>query len=326
MVQALPARTAWTLPTIISVLERWKRAHKPYDRIASLAWFRFTMEKDKKVVLRRLSKQAGMPKRLLLSQHALDQLLARLRYPKELYEALPNKLNRQNLNYLMQHKPYSKKKMRLRIIDRNTVRAVLSDRFRPFDNIRLVRLLMPQLGSVSVNWYFNAEMILHISVLYQQQIQTNVAGIVQQGIHVSNSEVGVRSVTVASYVYRFVCENGLIGVEIQRFWHVGNLRRLRGDIVGAVKTARDGAADITRQFSAAASKDVIRPKAFIRKILEDRGLSLGLFSVVFSALPTHMQSRTNQFELSQAFARAANSFNGDRAYELRQAAVYVLGV
>lgn len=317
-----------TLRTIIKDLERWKKTHKPYDRLARLGWFQFTIEAGKQAVLRRMGKRAGMPRRLLLSQHALGQLITSLGYTKSLYRRLSKELNIRKINVLMQHKDYSKKKVRLRIIDRNTVRAVVSDKFRPFDNIKLLSMLVPRLGSVLVSWYFNDEMVLHASLLARRQIPLKPNDPLRRGLHISNSEVGVRSVTITSYVYRKVCENGLIGIKVHRFRHVGTSRRLRRDIILAFDRAQADADKVIDKLRVADEEAIKNPKAFLDKLAKTRRLTLKQVEATRQAMPGGRWRPTDKFELSQALAKAANNkkFDGDPAYKLRQAAVYVLGV
>ncbi|MGD9116480.1 MAG: hypothetical protein PVJ61_04800 [Dehalococcoidia bacterium] len=313
-----------TLQAIIKDLERWKKKHKPYDKLPRLSWFRFTIGADRQGILVRRKMIAGMPKRLFLTRHALNQLLNTLGYTMGLYKRLPNQLNVRNINHLLQHRDYARKKYRLRIIDRNIVRAVLSEKYRPFDNLELLKMLVPILGTVLVSWYFNDEIMIHAYLLARRRLLFKPGDPVRRGLHLSNSEVGARSVTVTSYVHRESSDNGFIGTRVFRFKHVGTIRGLRNRILRAFARAKTGDDEIIGSLRNAQKEVIKNPRAFINKLAKTRRLNRKQVWATLRALPGKADKPTSKFELSQALAKAANSFDGDAAYKLRQAAVYAL--
>ena len=92
------------------------------------------------------------------------------------------------------------------------LRAVLSERYSPLDNATLLdelRVLLPD--SYRVDWFGLQDESLHLRVVDPARTRELLPDdALTVGIHLVNSEVGMRSVTVDALVYRLVCTNGLI--------------------------------------------------------------------------------------------------------------------
>jgi hypothetical protein len=110
-------------------------------------------------------------------------------------------------------------------------RAILSDRYRPLDNILIVGAALPVLAAnpdliVTAADIGEARMYLQV-VLPKLHAEIQVGDAVQYGFTITNSEVGMGAVDVKSFVYRLVCKNGMIGESVTRRYHVG--RRVGND-------------------------------------------------------------------------------------------------
>ena len=92
------------------------------------------------------------------------------------------------------------------------VRAVLSDRYAPLDNAELLGILIPLLeGRFEVRSIALTPESLHLRLVDPRlcrEVLPNDRLMV--GVHVANSEVGKRAVTVDALVWRLVCLNGLV--------------------------------------------------------------------------------------------------------------------
>jgi len=95
-----------------------------------------------------------------------------------------------------------------------TARAFLSDRYRRIDHMEILQAALPVIGEmpgVQVESCEITDSRLYIKAI-NPRLQTEVVpgDIVQAGIMISNSEVGLGSVTIQPLIYRLVCLNGMI--------------------------------------------------------------------------------------------------------------------
>ena len=95
-----------------------------------------------------------------------------------------------------------------------TLRGLLSERYSPLDNAHLLDSLLPVLDEqFQVSGFSLTEESLHLRVInpqYAKDIRPNDRLVV--GLHLANSEVGARSVTIDALVFRLVCANGLVSL------------------------------------------------------------------------------------------------------------------
>jgi hypothetical protein len=115
----------------------------------------------------------------------------------------------------------------VRTLDGN-VRAVLSDRYRRLDNYDLAEHVLPILQRLPGGRPESVE--LTDTRMYLKWIASEVrhevqpGDVVEAGVVVTNSEVGLGSLSVQPLVYRLVCRNGLIVADHGlRKTHVGRL-------------------------------------------------------------------------------------------------------
>lgn len=129
----------------------------------------------------------------------------------------------QNVNGWFSRTPDTKRM--LRTID-GTARALLSDRYRRIDNFEVASAVLPIISGMDGASVESCE--LTDSRMYLKVVNPRVTAevkkgdIVQAGIIISNSEVGMGSVNVSPLVYRLVCSNGMIAQDgAVRKYHVG---------------------------------------------------------------------------------------------------------
>lgn len=101
----------------------------------------------------------------------------------------------------------------LRTLD-GDVRAVLSDRYRRLDNFDLADSVLPILDQLPGVRFESLELTdkkMYIkAVTSKLNFEVAPGDVVQGGIVISNSEVGLGSLEVQPLIYRLVCRNGLI--------------------------------------------------------------------------------------------------------------------
>lgn len=113
----------------------------------------------------------------------------------------------------------------VRTLDGNA-RAFLSDRYRRIDNYEIAMTALPIIGEMRDAHIESCQVT--DNHLYLKVVNTRLTAevkkgdIVQAGFAISNSEVGLGSVSVMPLVYRLVCLNGMIVNDAgQRKYHVG---------------------------------------------------------------------------------------------------------
>jgi hypothetical protein len=123
----------------------------------------------------------------------------------------------------------------VRTLDGN-VRAVLSDRYRRLDNYDLAEHVLPMLNRLPGGQPVSME--LTDTRMYLKWVTSEVrdeiqpGDLVQAGVVVSNSEVGMGSLSVQQLIFRLVCRNGLISADhSMRKTHVGRLKETKDDEV-----------------------------------------------------------------------------------------------
>jgi uncharacterized protein DUF932 len=114
-----------------------------------------------------------------------------------------------------------------------TARAWLSDRYRQMDNLEILTRLLPVIQQLpAVNWDQSSLQVTE-DRMYLQLVDTSkpkviksghnrMDDVLQRGVVITNSEVGLGSFAVQPLVFRQVCSNGLVITEYaQRRFHVG---------------------------------------------------------------------------------------------------------
>ncbi|WIW69869.1 DUF932 domain-containing protein [Anaerosinus gibii] len=154
-----------------------------------------------------------------------QQIASRLQIPLKYYQKMrleyPSLLD-ENINSW-----FSKNGERrmLRTLDTN-IRAFLSDRYRRLDNLELAEAVLPIIKEMKGAEIVSADITdthMYIKVINKKlKAEVDVNDIVQAGIVISNSEVGLGSLKVEPLIYRLVCKNGLIVKDYaQKRYHVG---------------------------------------------------------------------------------------------------------
>ena len=151
-----------------------------------------------------------------LNDTARAQLATRLEIPYRYAERLrleePRLLD-QNLNTLLRR---SNEKRLIRTLGPQC-RAVLSPSYRILDHYSFLGTVLPmlaQLPDAKLNEAYLTETHLHVSLVFQSaQGYVKPGDPVRYGVMLANSEVGMGSLSVWSFIHRLVCSNGLVITE-----------------------------------------------------------------------------------------------------------------
>ena len=113
----------------------------------------------------------------------------------------------------------------IRTLD-GSARAFLSDRYRRIDNAQIASATLPilaEMDGVQIESCEVTENRMYLKAVNKRLEAEVVPGdVVQAGIMISNSEVGLGSVSVMPLVYRLVCLNGMVVNDLsQKKYHIG---------------------------------------------------------------------------------------------------------
>jgi hypothetical protein len=222
-------KTGRTIQDLAIELDRQAKAKR--DFVADTRRLHLEPMESGKMILQGVN--GGMPLRPIA--HA--QLASALTIPKPYYDRMlaevPDLLAT-NVNRWLERQPAKKL---VRCLD-NEVRAILSDSYRPLDNLDLAEAVLPKLidldatvvsSEVTENRFYLKAVTARIAG------EVKVGDVVQAGVTISNSEVGHGSLRVEALDYRLVCLNGMIRDQAIRKAHLG--RGARGQ--DAIEDARE---------------------------------------------------------------------------------------
>src|SRR3989339_306319 len=162
------------------------------------------------------------------TDHAHEQLAQRLDIPPKYYDRLrpyPGLIS-ENVNHWFAQEP-EKRMVRTFQNGKNSVRAILSDRYHRFDNFDLMVHILPILrglgNDVNVVSSEITERKLYLKCVFPKMQQAvKVGDIVQSGLMISNSEVGCASFQLSRFMYSLRCTNGMVMEDGRtRRYHVG---------------------------------------------------------------------------------------------------------
>lgn len=157
------------------------------------------------------------------------QLGSRIGVPSRFYDRLskdhPDVLT-DTMNKLMHREP---KNYMIRTLH-GRARAVLSDRYQRIDNRQVLhnatKSIQESHPGAQVASCDLSDSKMHLKLKFPQiEAEVKVGDVVNFGLQISNSEIGQGSVQVSPFVYRLVCDNGMVlGSKMSEGWrraHVG---------------------------------------------------------------------------------------------------------
>lgn len=264
---------------------------------------------------------------LTLRELAYSQLCAKLGIPAAYIRTLPRKLQEAcvNLALVGQNSPAL-----LRIAG-DEVRAVVSDRYAAVDDRLLLEVVADTLDRTGFRddarvraVAVGPHTLLRIT-LPNEAIPVRVGDVIEHGIDIGNSELGLRSVQVTPVTHRLVCLNGMRAWKSEaslRMRHIGDPERLRDQLRDAIPVAfAEARGDLDRWKR---SVDLLVDSALEEiEALRSHGLSTAeVQSVGKTFAETHVQlperssaqslsdalnTRTSAFEIANAITAAARA-------------------
>jgi len=170
-----------------------------------------------------------------LTPHAHRQIAQRINIPQGYYDRMltsaPDLLS-VNVNRWFSQTP---ERRMVRTLE-GSARAFLSDRYLRLDNFDVAQMVLQAVQDKAVTDLHFVSSEVTDSRLYMKfvtpQVQREVkkGDIIQAGLVVSNSEIGLGALKVEPLLYRLVCLNGAIMGAALRKYHVGKKNDAEGEL------------------------------------------------------------------------------------------------
>lgn len=163
-----------------------------------------------------------------VNDNAHRQIGARLGIPAKYYDRMREEapeLLAGNVNHWFEESP---ERRLVRTLD-GRARAFLSDRYQRIDNVDVAQVALPILaehaakGSLTVQSCEITDKKMYIKAVSPKlEGEVKRGDVVQAGVAISNSEIGLGSVSIQPFALRLICLNGMILPDSRfRKYHVG---------------------------------------------------------------------------------------------------------
>ncbi len=204
----------------------------------------------------------------------------------------------------------------------DVLRGVLSSRYARLDHDLLLDCLTPLVPQgFAVDWFSLDDTGLHLRLVDPRKPQSVLAGDdLLCGIHLANSEVGRRAVTVDALVYRLVCQNGLIrrvkgrSLMHQRHVHLA-APRFKEALEGAVLGALEEAGRFVEQIRTAARTPVPDVQAVLAQLGRQEALSKSFLEAAEKSLRSEPSGQQETvWSLANGLTQAAQALPADDRY------------
>ncbi len=260
---------------------------------------------------------------LALRELAFSQLCAKAGAPAPYVRALPAKLQIACMNWGLGSEPQN---ALLRLAD-NEVRAIVSERYAAIDDTFLLEVVDDVLKSAG---YRDDALVRAAATGPHTLLRITVPAfgvavkrddIIEWGLDIANSELGLRSVQVTPITHRLVCTNGMRAWKSEaglRMRHVGDADRLRDQLRDAVPVAfAEAKGDIARWVKATellidnALEEIEGLRAFglstgeVQSIGRTLAVDEGMLASPSQDLPKALRTSTSVFALANAITATA---------------------
>lgn len=281
--------------------------------------------------------RADHPRGLALTRWAETQLCQRLSIPTSYYRRCPSRLQDDQVNYWLHMEaetqtPSEKPERWLLRAKADTLRGILSERYARVNNTDVFQSLAPLVNAhYEVAWLALTEESLHLRLVDPRLSRDVLPGDrVIAGLHIANSEVGKRSVTVDALVYRLVCANGLVrlvkGRSLLHQRHVGmTSARMEMAISKAIKEAIVQGTGFMERMTWATREPISDVEAAISTLGATWGLSETLQAQVTTSLKQETRGQQETlYGLVNAVTNVAQTLLPDERYSLEALAGQLL--
>lgn len=274
----------------------------------------------------------------ILSDNAFEQMCGKLGVPSAYMKKCPvsGRAGRQEqLEYWREQIDDREVMLRVRRNENNpdaggTLRAVLSKTYEPIDNSRLwtwsQQLLNRFPGQMGVTYASIGETSTHLRLVFTEPLNIGTEqhpDLHYYGLHISDSEVGSKALTVDFLFFRLVCLNGMMTkVEGDHILHTKHIHidypTLQREFMASVDTALQHKDTLFNLLDNAKSVNITDPHSQIRRLARHYRFTNDFADKVVEAY--EQEPNPTRFGLVQAFTRAARQMPMDRRTDVESIA------
>ena len=267
----------------------------------------------------------NFPQGLELTPWATAQLCQKLNIPTAYFKRCPTHLqDSQTSHWLWKMEEADKEEQWLLRMRGDRVRGILSPRYTKISHSDIAEILTSQCkGRFNVEWLAVTEESLHLRLVDPTLSRDILPGDrVIAGIHIGNSEVGKRAVTVDALVYRLVCQNGLIrlvkGRSLLHQRHIHLSREvLEQALQSAIREALIHSTGFMERMHQATKETIPKMEEVITALSTSWGLNTATSDKVRHALKAELFGQRNAlYGLVNAFTQTAQTLQPDERYAL----------
>ncbi len=269
-----------------------------------------------------VARDGGSQLALTPNAWALGQLCAKLGIPSGYFKRCPASLQDAQFEYWMSRYAalgQSERQLFLRA-NGTTLRGVLSQKYACIDNSDLIEAVEPLMeDGLIVTWFELTDVSFHLR-LVSPKIGSGDEDPIFAGVHIANSEVGMRTLTINAILYRQVCTNGMVRlVRNQNLYarkHIGaQPENLREIIQMSAREALDTGRDELDKLQQSRNARIAEPKSTLDNLSKAWTLTEGVTETIQRQLPMSRLAFT-AFDLINAITATAQLQPADERYRL----------
>lgn len=272
-----------------------------------------------------LRSREGGDRELAATVWAEGQLCSKLGIPIQYFRKCPPELRDVQFSYWMKQLAESRQRPILLRGRGDIVRGVLSDRYAQIDNVAVVEAARPLADhGLAPTWFEESETSFHLRLVDPNPIGEAKAGDpLYRGVHIANSEVGRRTLSIDAVVYRRVCSNGLVRLVKNRSVltrrHIGAVQNLGPTVLQAAELALAIAGQSVEALVASCTKPIADPEGEIERLGAAWDLSEQVQESIVRQLSEEPDPET-AFGLINAITAAARRQGPDERFRLESLA------
>jgi hypothetical protein len=249
----------------------------------------------------------------------------RLGIPFNYLQKCPPELQAEQMNHWIKHE--KREQLFVRFDGQEEVRAVFSTRYRPMDNFEILARLdeMGYTPDTKVQCHHDAEFMLLSIPDGKRSFKIN-GDRMTPGISISNSEVGLASLSVSAYLLRIVCSNGMVAkTEISASYrHVST--KILIELPQVFERVADGLGKQKDRLKLSLESPVADPLATIERF--NRQFALGEQEKEAVAWAWPQEAGETMFNVVNTYTRAAamEGLTAESSFRLQRVGGEVLGM
>ncbi|MBX3117434.1 MAG: hypothetical protein KF784_00095 [Fimbriimonadaceae bacterium] len=253
---------------------------------------------------------------------ALGQLCTKLGIPSGYFKRCPPSLQDLQFEYWMRRFAESGQPDRQLFLRASglTLRGVLSEKYACIDNSKLIEAVEPLMeDGLIVTWFELTDVSFHLR-LVSPKIGSGDDDPILAGVHIANSEVGMRTLTINAILYRQVCTNGMVRlVRNQNLYarkHIGAQPENLCEIIQlSAREALDTGRIELNKLQQSRNFRITEPKSTLDNLSKAWTLTESVLETIQRQLPMNRLAFT-AFDLINAITATAQLQPADERYRL----------